>query len=323
MALSAPGWCATDADLTRPGAGGAATPVHVYLYLADVHSISASDQSLDGDVVLTAEWQDPRLAGRWPGVRELGLGEAWYPQLQLVNQRAVNTLLPQRLEVDPLGNVSYRQRWTGKFSVRMDLRDFPLDRQRFAVQVVSLGYPRNQVDLIPDVQGKRSGRAERLSVTNWRFGPAQMEIADFEPAPGATALAGVQLVWDGHRQLGYYVVQVILPLVMIVLMGWTAFWLPPSSIPARISAAISTMLTLIAYRFAFGNLVPQLTYLTRFDYFMLASTIFVFMVLLVVTACAYLTLDEKRAALGARIDRYSRLAFPVILAMILLFVWQI
>jgi hypothetical protein len=238
----------------------------------------------------------------------------------VVNQRGASILLPQRVEIHPDGLVRYRQRWSGRFTARMDLKDFPLDRQRFYVQVVSLGYSRDEVELIPDLGGKRSGRAEQLSITDWRLGPARMETADFEPAPGMKAIAGVKLIWEGKRQVGYYMVQVILPLLMIVLMGWTALWIPPSVVPARMSVAVTTMLTLIAYRFALGRLVPNLPYLTRFDYFTLGSTTIIFLVLLLVAATTYLFAQNK-AALAGRLDRGARLVFPVIFGVVFLLIW--
>jgi hypothetical protein len=202
----------------------------------------------------------------------------------------------------------------------MDLKDFPLDRQRFHVQVASLGYSRDEVDLIPDLEGKRSGRAGQFSITDWELGPARMEMADFEPTPGMKALAGAQLIWEGKRRVGYYTVQVILPLVMIVLMGWTALWIAPTMVPPRMSAAITTMLTLIAYRFALGRLVPNLPYLTRFDYFTLGSTILIFLVLLLVATTAFLVARNK-TALAERIDRWARPAFPVVFGVVFLLIW--
>ena len=114
--------------------------------------------------------------------------------------------------------------------------------------------------------------------------------------------------------------QVILPLVMIVLMGWTALWIAPSMVPARMSVSITTMLTLIAYRFALGRLVPNLPYLTRFDYFTLGSTILIFVVVLIVAATTFLFAQNK-TALAERISRWARLAFPVILGVVFLLIW--
>jgi hypothetical protein len=315
-----PAWCATDMTLSRPNAGAGPTPVHIFLYLVDVFEVSGSDQAFHADVVLIAEWRDPNLAGKWTTIQNVKMEDVWEPRLQVVNQRGASALLPQRVEIHPDGLVRYRQRWSGRFTARMDLRDFPLDRQRFHVQVVSLGYSRDEVELIPDLGGKRSGRAEQLSITDWRLGPARMEMADFEPAPGTKALAGGQLIWEGKRQVGYYTVQVILPLLMIVLMGWTALWIPPSVVPARMSVAVTTMLTLIAYRFALGRLVPNLPYLTRFDYFTLGSTILIFLVLLLVAATTYFFAHNK-TALAERIDRWARLVFPVIFGVVFLLIW--
>ena len=315
-----PAWCATDMAVSQPNAGAGPTPVNVYLYVVDVFDVSGSDQTFNADVVLIAEWRDPKLAGKGTAIRSAKLEDVWEPRLQLVNQRGGNAMLPQRVEIHPEGLVRYRQRWSGRFTARMDLRDFPLDRQKFHVQVVSLGYSRDEVELIPDLEGKRSGRADQVSITDWRLGPARMEIADFEPAPGVKPVAGVQLIWEGKRQVGYYTVQVILPLVMIVLMGWIALWIAPSMVPPRISVAVTTMLTLIAYRFALGRLVPNLPYLTRFDYFTLGSTILVFLVLAIVAATTYLAAQNKPAR-AERLSRWARVIFPMVFVAVFLLIW--
>jgi hypothetical protein len=318
--LIAPAWCPANTTVSRPNAGAGPTPVNVYLYMVDIFEVSGADQTFNADVALIAEWRDPTLAGKWTAMQSAKMEDVWEPRLQLVNQRGASALLPQRVEIHPDGLVRYRQRWSGRFTARMDLRDFPLDRQRFHVQVVSLGYSRDEVELIPDLGGKRSGRAEQLSITDWELGRARMEIADFEPAPGMKALAGVQLTWEGKRHVGYYAVQVIFPLVMIVLMGWAALWIAPSMVPARMSVAVTTMLTLIAYRFALARFVPNLPYLTRFDYFTLGSTILIFLVLAVVAATTYLVAKDK-ATLAERIARRARLVFPVIFAAVFLLIW--
>jgi len=311
---------ALEADLSRPGVEGGATRVEVGLFLADLHDVSGSDQAFLADVVLQALWHDPRLAGRWPSVRGVGLDEVWNPRLQLVNQRGVTTSFPQRVEVDPSGLVRYRQRWLGRFSTRMDLRDFPLDRQLFGVQVVSLGYSSDEVELVLNSKDLPSGRAGELSLTDWQIGPARIETAAFEPGPGAKLLAGAALRWEGRRLVGYYAVQVVLPLVLIVLLGWLALWVNPAVVPARVSMSVTAMLTLIAYRFSLGKSVPNLTYLTRFDYFMLGSTVLVFLSVAVVAAGAYL-IDKDRMPLVRRIDGWGRVLFPVALALVFGLAW--
>lgn len=311
---------AVESDLSRPDSVGTPTPVNVSLYLADLYEISGADQAILADVVLQAEWMDPRLAGRWPTLHGVALDEVWNPRLQLVNQRGVTASLPQRVEVDPSGRVRYRQRWWGRFSTRMHLEEFPLDKQRFRIQVVSLGYRRDDVDLVVNSESLPSDRSMELSVTDWKIGPAVMETADLEPAPGVRALAGAQLQFEGERYVGYYVIQVILPLILIVLMGWTALLVDPTVVTTRMSVSMTTMLTLIAYRFALGRSVPNLPYLTRFDYFMLASTILIFLTLLLVALGAYLV-GKGKVPLVHAIDRRTRVVFPIVFAVVLAAVW--
>jgi hypothetical protein len=147
-----------------------------------------------------------------------------------------------------------------------------------------------------------------------------MEASDFETSPGEKSFSGVKLWWEGHRYFRYYAIQTVIPLVFIVLMGWSAFWVHASVVPARMSVAMTTMLTLISYRFALGTSVPKLTYLTRFDYFMLASTILIFIILAVVSVEAYLVSKEK-VALCNRIDFWARCVFPVVFAIVFIAAW--
>jgi glycine receptor alpha-4 len=311
---------ALDADLSRPDAGGP-TRVHLGLYLVDLHEIFGSEQAFLADVAMKAEWRDPRLAGRWSGVRGAPLSEVWNPRLQLVNQRGVTLALPQRVEVDATGRVTYRQLFSGRFSARMSFIDFPLDHHRFNIQLVPLGYSPAEVELVYGGPGFRPGRAAHLSISDWSVGPARMRRADFDLGPGERPLAGAELRWEVSRSLAYPAVQVILPLVLIVLMGWTAMWPDPSvAVPARVSIAITTMLTLIAYRFTLARSLPNLDYLTRMDYFMLTSTVLVFLVVVLVTLCSRL-LGQGRQRLVARIDRWGIAAFPVLFAVFFALAW--
>ena len=318
--VSVPAFSQSETDLSRPSIGGAPTQVRLGFYLADLNEISGGDQTLFADVVIQAEWEDPRLAGRWDAVHNLALDAVWNPNLQLLNPRGISPYFPQRVEVDPSGRVRWRQRWVGRFSTRMDLRDFPLDHQQFHIQMVSLGYGPSEVDLVADTDYSKQSRAANLSITDWVIGPTRVELADFDPGPGSKVQSGIRLSWDGQRHVGYYAVQVILPLVLIVLMGSGALWVSSSAIPARISISMTTMLTLISYRFSIGKSVPNLTYLTRFDYFMLASTVIIFLTFVTVVSSVYLS-SNGNAEISKRVDVWARMAFPILFTLVFILSW--
>jgi cadmium resistance protein CadD (predicted permease) len=122
-------------------------------------------------------------------------------------------------------------------------------------------------------------------------------------------IAGYAVEFAAERRAQHYVLKVILPLVLIVLMSWAVFWIDASLTAPRVTVAITSMLTLIAYRFAVGADVPKLPYLTLLDRFILASSILVFLCFVEVVVTTTLALRNRGDAAHA-IDRRARWIFP-------------
>ena len=76
-------------------------------------------------------------------------------------------------------------------------------------------------------------------------------------------------------------------MLLIVAMSWVVFWIDPKEGGNQISVSITTMLTLIAYRFAVGMDLPQISDLTKLDAFILGGTFLVFAALIevIITSC--------------------------------------
>ena len=289
------------------------------LYLIDLVEITGSDQAFLADVVIIARWNDPSLASGSSTIRTLDLAEVWHPTLLVINDRGADRSLPEVVNVDPEGNVQYSLRLTGRFSETMDLRQFPLDRQEFSVFVVAPELGGRRVDLVPDTT-VRMLRNEQLSISDWTVTDVALVAREFRTSRTAAPLQGVALVVNAKRNIGYYVIQVMIPLVAIVFMAWTVFWIDPSVVPTRIGVVVSTMLTLIAYRFMLGNLVPRLSYLTRLDYFMLGTTSIVVLTLFTMAGAAYLRRRGQEAIVD-QIDRVGRVAFPAVFGTFSALVW--
>jgi gamma-aminobutyric acid receptor subunit beta len=120
--------------------------------------------------------------------------------------------------------------------------------------------------------------------------------------------------FTASRNVQYYILKVILPLVLIVMMSWAGFWIDPVNANSQISVAVTSMLTLIAYRYAVDTQVPRLPYMTRIDLFFLVSTLLVFFSLIEVLVTTILD-NNQQTKLAKRIDRYCRVIFPVIFAL--------
>jgi hypothetical protein len=85
------------------------------------------------------------------------------------------------------------------------------------------------------------------------------------------------------------------------------------------SVAMTTMLILIAYRLRW-EVRFRPSHLTRFDYFMLASPVLIFVILVVVSVESYLVSREE-LALCNRIDFRARCVFPIVFGLVFAFAW--
>ena len=295
------------AGVFRPTDG----PVKVYvtIFIVDVDEISSANQSFDANVYLQYRWRDPKLAHKGSEAIVRPLNDVWNPKIYVVNQQKIWTTLPEIVTIAPDGEVLYRQRVWGSFSQPLELKDFPFDQQVFSIQLAAVGFTPDQVELLPDTTPE-SGISQKLSVVDWSVIGYKSEPRPFKPIPAMKALSGFAFSFEARREIGYFIVKVIIPLIFIVAMSWVVFWIDPMESGTQISVAITTMLTLIAYRFSIDNSLPKVSYLTRLDYFILLSTTLVFASLIEVIFTSTLAKLEKLSRARA-IDRWMRLLFPL------------
>jgi hypothetical protein len=293
--------------------------VKIGLLMTDLTEVDGAAQSFTADVFMLATWHDPELEGTVEALRTMAYDEVWHPTILVYNRRSVTESMPHEVMVRPDGTVTYLQRFTGEFSAPMDLREFPRDRQEFFVWLVSPVRAGADVTLVPDdrIVTLRTGE---LSVSDWKVGEPTISVQDFQAAPGAPVNPGIKLTVPASRRVTYYTIQVLIPLMAIVMMAYAVFWIAPTVVPTRVGVVVTTMLTLIAYRFMLANHVPRLSYLTRLDWFMLGATVLVILTLFTMAGTSYLVNREKEAVVR-RIDRAGRFLYPVVFFAYSVIVW--
>ena len=299
---------------TRPGPDGQPLTINGTLFLLDVSKINGADQSFTADVFMMLQWRDERLASPDEGMRRQSLASVWNPRVQILNQRRIWKTFPESVDIAPDGTVIYRQRFYGQFASALDLRNFPLDRHRFAIQLVIPGYGPDEIHFVPSNEDFGSGRSPEMTVPDWAVSSFDTQTAPFAVIPGGREIAGMEGVFEARRHLGFYVGKAFISVAIIVFMSWVVFWLGPQHLGPRLSVAVTSMLTLVAYRFLLGQSLPPVSYLTRLDYFLLGATILVFVALIQVAMTS--SMSEERAA---SINRRSRWTFPA--AFLALIVW--
>ena len=104
-------------------------------------------------------------------------------------------------------------------------------------------------------------------------------------------------------------------------MSWTVFWINPAQFGPQIGMSATSMLTLIAFQFASGNILPRLNYFTVLDEFIVGSTIIVFLALVESLSTSYLV-SRKREAFALRLDQVCRFLFPLTFFIFMFFVFR-
>ena len=161
--------------------------------------------------------------------------------------------------------------------------------------------------------------AKNLSLGDWKILKNKVEVIPYKPVEGVNA-ASFTFLFQAERYVSYYLWQVVLPLAVVVIMSWAAFWVGREHLGVRIAVATSSVLTLIAHRFVLASLLPKLSYMTRLDYFTVGSTLLVLLALImVITTNVLIANDQERQA--RKVDLYARGGFPA--AFLLLLGWFI
>ncbi len=302
---------------TRPGPDGEPLILNATLFLLDVSKIDGADQSFTADLFMLLQWQDERLASPAGGVRRLPLDSIWNPRIQIINQRRVFKTFDEVVDVTPEGTVTYRQRLHGQFASPLDLHDFPLDQHTFSVQVVVPGYSPNEIEFVTTTEGFGNGRSTEFTIPDWFVGIFETRSAPWAVIPGGREIPGLVGTFVARRHLGFYVGKAFVSVAIIVFMSWIVFWIDPEHLGPRLSVVVTSMLTLVAYRFLLGQSLPAVSYLTRLDYYLLGSTVLVFVALIQVAMTGAMT-DEHHLSRAATINRLSRWVFPAAFALLFL-----
>lgn len=298
---------------TRPDPDGVPTRVTVGVYLIDVRKLNDTEQSFEADFILILIWKDPRLGGLDPESSlvgcEVDLADIWDPHAVILNDRNLVGQFERPVRVEEGGVVRYAQRYQGELTASLDLRDFPFDRQELRLELVAARFSPEEVEFVtsPEV----GGRSEKLTIADWTVGGRGDVVT--EPlylASQKRYLPRILYRATVTRNRGFFVIKVLIPLSLIVFMSWAVFWINPRYLPAQVGVSTSAVLTLIAFQFSLGYLLPKVSYLTRADRFVMGSALLVFLAFGEALLTASLA-DRDKTELAHKIDTRSRLVFPL------------
>lgn len=305
-----------------PPPGEGPVVVRTSFALRDIHDIDDERQNFEFGGVLRFVWRDQRQAF---DPAEAGVAEkiyqgdyqfnevfpGWFPQVVLVNVSGAYEKRGVVLRVSPDGTLTLLETISAVAEADLSLRRYPFDTQRLHAVFEVLGFDADEVVLEAEPVPE-SGSARLVSVPQWTL--AGVDLAT-RPRPGAFAgRSGVSSSFVVsmlvRRQSLFMVRLVVFPLMLIVTLSWTVFWMDRASLGDRINVAFIGILTAVAYQFVVTELLPHISYMTWMNGFLNLS--FLIMCASVVVNLLVGGLDQKgKAELGDRIEHRSRWIFPL------------
>ena len=303
----------------RPDPVGKPTEVAVGLRLIDVTGIEDTSQTIAVDFMVTQEWTDQRMAA-YVGC-QYSLDEVWTPQIDVVNSGRLFTRLQKKVEVLGNGRLRQVQRYSGPLVFVYDAHRFPFDTQEILITLLSEEYAQEVIVITID-ESVTGRNPTAFNIPDWSVSDVNAQIVTKHFEILNRNHSAYEFHIPAERRSRYYIWKVILPLMLIVFMSWTVFWINPSQVGPQISMSATSMLTLIAFQFAMGHMMPRLSYFTMMDRFVTGSTILVFLALIESITTNYLvTINRENLAL--KMDRYCCWIFPTIFLIFVLIVFNL
>ncbi|MCB1705566.1 MAG: hypothetical protein KDI17_11920 [Halioglobus sp.] len=321
---------AVEAGMPNPPASP--TVVKLGVFLADIIDMDEVEEAFQAEIILIAEWKDPRLAfdaRAYGSDYKLFQGEfqfnevynGWWPQLLIVNEIGSGDINALRITVHSDGTVRYKDQRSVTFETPMALHPFPFDVQTLQASIIAFGEYSDSVRLVVDEQvlGATEEYAEvnqKVNIAQWNLLNLDMreDVADFRYYGTKKAFSEINLTITLERKPSNMVWKIMFPLILLVSLMWAVFWMDIQNLADRLNIAFIGILTIVAYQFLLDGNMPRISYFTLTDAVLLYS--FVFMCLCIYESLLVNSLCKRgRREAAERIDRIVKWAFPVVYAL--------
>lgn len=272
LGINQPDVLAGSAAVTEQSVIRAPIEVKVGVKLQQVIDVNFQDEFFSIVGSMAMEWTDPTLAFS-PDTcsctrkiytekefdRFLADVNGKWPDFTLYNQQGNRWVQNRVVVAEPNGHTTYFERFSTNLQVDFDFRQFPFDTQEFPIRIDML-YPQ-ETYYFSDLAG--------FSEISQEHGEDEFIITDFETSITSVQSSTNQTVsrftfqYEAPRHLNYYILQIFVPILLIVMISWWTFFLKDYG--KRIEVAAGNVLLFIAFSFSLTDNYPRLGYMTFMD----------------------------------------------------------
>ncbi|XP_004000793.1 glycine receptor subunit alpha-4 isoform X1 [Felis catus] len=285
----------------RPNFKGPPVNVTCNIFINSFGSVTETTMDYRVNVFLRQQWNDPRLAyGEYPDdsldLDPSMLDSIWKPDLFFANEKGASfhevTTDNKLLRIFKNGNVLYSIRLTLILSCPMDLKNFPMDIQTCTMQLESFGYTMNDLvfEWLEDAPAVQV--AEGLTLPQFILRD-EKDLGYCTKHYNTGKFTCIEVKFHLERQMGYYLIQMYIPSLLIVILSWVSFWINMDAAPARVGLDITTVLTMTTQSSGSRASLPKVSYVKAIDIWMAVCLLFVFAALLEYAAVNFVSRQHK------------------------------
>uniref|UniRef100_A0A7E4VX42 Gamma-aminobutyric acid receptor subunit beta n=1 Tax=Panagrellus redivivus TaxID=6233 RepID=A0A7E4VX42_PANRE len=303
----------------RPRYGEGPVDVGITIHVSSISAVSEVNMDFTLDFYLRQTWQDPRLAfGEFDKnhgsqangldkIKSLTVGvdyldRLWKPDTFFPNEKKsffhVATTHNSFLRIEPDGRVFTSQRLTVTATCPMELQLFPMDTQTCKLEIESYGYTTADIDYFWGMR-KTDEREQAVAFADFtlpqfRRNGYRVNITKARTASGEYVRLYFEIILS--RALGFYLMNIIIPSMLIVTISWVSFWLNREASPARVGLGVTTVLTITTVITTTNNSMPKVSYVKGLDVFLNFCFVMVFASLVEYAVVSYMNkkLNQRR-----------------------------
>ncbi|XP_072253054.1 glycine receptor subunit alpha-2 isoform X1 [Leuresthes tenuis] len=286
--------------LSIPQPAGPPVNVTCNIFINSFGSIAETTMDYRVNIFLRQKWNDPRLAySKYPDssldLDPSMLDSIWKPDLFFANEKGANfhdvTTDNKLLRIFKDGTVLYSIRLTLILSCPMDLKNFPMDTQTCTMQLESFGYTMN--DLVFEwLENGAVQVSEGLTLPQFIMRD-EKELGYCTKHYNTGKFTCIEVKFHLERQMGYYLIQMYIPSLLIVILSWVSFWINMDAAPARVALGITTVLTMTTQSSGSRASLPKVSYVKAIDIWMAVCLLFVFAALLEYAGVNFVSRQQK------------------------------
>lgn len=256
-------------------------PLKVELEVVVRDIVKLDDRSMEAEMILyiRQKWNDYRLT--WNSsivklkVREHFMEKIWLPDFRIINLKEMKQFQISggiNMNIYPNGNIYLSQVVLVKTSCPMDLHNFPLDKQSCFLNFSTFAYGKSTLSI-------------RLNEKKITVKPIHLSQFDFIEAKSLaprnknyiTTRATIALTFK--RRSGYYILQIYIPSMFLVVLSWLAFLMSASDISDRFALEVTMILSIVFLHGGINSTLSHVSYAKASDWFVIVSFAFVLMAL--------------------------------------------